>query len=177
MTRDSAAVDCISRRRIKENCAYKTNKSRKSIILNQIFKITKRYESETTLNITTVPIKGCRHICSCSNRMTHAIVVVTCQAQICSFFLNVIKRLPKSYLIGSLFKQAYLKVLSMVQFYSSPWSIAIAIPLLHLATGCGEDTPAVFDTFLGGFHGSHKVNLQNVYINELAKWFVFEAVQ
>ena len=42
---------------------------------------------------------------------------------------------------------------------------------------CDKDTLAVFDKFLPGFYGSHKVNLQNVYVNELTKWFVFEAVQ
>ena len=30
------------------------------------------------------------------------------------------------------------------------------------------DTLAVFDTFLPGFYGSHKVNLQNVYVSELS---------
>ena len=41
-----------------------------------------------------------------------------------------------------------------------------------------NETLAVFDIFLAGFYGSHKVNLQlNVYVNELTKWFVFEAVQ
>ena len=40
-----------------------------------------------------------------------------------------------------------------------------------------KDTLAVFDIFLAGFYGSHKVNLQNFYVNELTKWFVFEAVQ
>ena len=33
-----------------------------------------------------------------------------------------------------------------------------------------KDTPAIFDIFLAGFYGSHKVNLQNFYINELTKW-------
>ena len=42
---------------------------------------------------------------------------------------------------------------------------------------CDKDTLAVFDIFLAGFYGSHKVNLQNFYVNELTKWFVFEAVQ
>ena len=42
---------------------------------------------------------------------------------------------------------------------------------------CDKNTLAIFDTFLAGFYGSHKVNLQNVYVNELTKWFVFEAVQ
>ena len=42
---------------------------------------------------------------------------------------------------------------------------------------CDKDTLAVFDKFLPGFYGSHKVNLQNVYVNELTKWLVFEAVQ
>ena len=42
---------------------------------------------------------------------------------------------------------------------------------------CDKDTLAVFDKFLAGFYGSHKVNLQNCYVNELTKWFVFEAVQ
>ena len=36
---------------------------------------------------------------------------------------------------------------------------------------CDKDTLAVFDIFLAGFYGSHKVNLQNFYINELTKWF------
>ena len=40
-----------------------------------------------------------------------------------------------------------------------------------------KDTLAVFDKFLAGFYRSHKVNLQNVYVNELTKWFVSEAVQ
>ena len=39
---------------------------------------------------------------------------------------------------------------------------------------CDKDTLAVFDKFLPGFYGSHKVNLQNVYVNELTK-FVFGA--
>ena len=39
MTPNSADVDCISRQKINENCAYKTNKSRRAIILKQIFKI------------------------------------------------------------------------------------------------------------------------------------------
>ena len=42
---------------------------------------------------------------------------------------------------------------------------------------CDKDTLAVFDIFLAGFYGSHKVNLQNFYVNELTKWFVFEPVQ
>ena len=42
---------------------------------------------------------------------------------------------------------------------------------------CDKDALAVFDTFLAGFYDSHKVNLQNFYVNELMKWFVFEAVQ
>ena len=42
---------------------------------------------------------------------------------------------------------------------------------------CDKDTLAVFDIFLAGFYGSHKVNLQNFYVNELTKWFVFEVVQ
>ena len=42
---------------------------------------------------------------------------------------------------------------------------------------CDKDTLAVFDKFLPGFYGSHKVNHHNVYVNELTKWFVFEAVQ
>ena len=41
---------------------------------------------------------------------------------------------------------------------------------------CAKDTLAVFDKFLSGFYGSRKVNLQNFYVNELTKWFVFEAV-
>ena len=41
---------------------------------------------------------------------------------------------------------------------------------------CDKDTLAVFDKFLPGFYGS-QVNLQNFYVNELTKWFVFEAVQ
>ena len=40
---------------------------------------------------------------------------------------------------------------------------------------CDKDTLA--DKFLAGFYGSHKVNLQDFYVNELTKWFVFEAVQ
>ena len=42
---------------------------------------------------------------------------------------------------------------------------------------CDEDTLAVFDTFLAGFYRSNKDNLQNVYVNELTKWFVSEAIQ
>ena len=42
---------------------------------------------------------------------------------------------------------------------------------------CDKDTFAVFDKFLPGFYDSHKVNLQNFYVNELTKLFVFEAVQ
>ena len=42
---------------------------------------------------------------------------------------------------------------------------------------CARDMLSVFDKFLVGFSGSHKVNLQNSYVNELTKWFVFEAVQ
>ena len=42
---------------------------------------------------------------------------------------------------------------------------------------CDKGPPAIFDTFLVGFYGSRKVNLQNVYVNELTKGFVFEAVQ
>ena len=42
---------------------------------------------------------------------------------------------------------------------------------------CDKDTLAVFDKFLPGLCSSHKVNLQNFYVNELTKWFVFEAVQ
>ena len=42
---------------------------------------------------------------------------------------------------------------------------------------CDKDTLAVLDKFLPGFYGSHNVNLQNFYVNELTKWFVFEAVQ
>ena len=42
---------------------------------------------------------------------------------------------------------------------------------------CDKDTCAIFDKFLPGFYGSHKVNLQNFYVSELTKWFVFEAVQ
>ena len=39
-----------------------------------------------------------------------------------------------------------------------------------------KDTLTVFDKFLSpGFYGSHKVNLQKFYVNELTKWFVFEA--
>ena len=34
---------------------------------------------------------------------------------------------------------------------------------------CDEDTLAVSDKFLTGFYGSHKVNLQNFYGNELTK--------
>ena len=40
---------------------------------------------------------------------------------------------------------------------------------------CDKDTLAVFDIFLAGFYGSYKVNLQNFYVNDLTKWFVFEA--
>ena len=40
---------------------------------------------------------------------------------------------------------------------------------------CDKDTLAVFDKFLPGFYGSHKVNLQNLNVNELTKWFVFGA--
>ena len=32
---------------------------------------------------------------------------------------------------------------------------------------CNKDTFAVFDKFLPGFYGSHKVNLQNVYVMNL----------
>ena len=42
---------------------------------------------------------------------------------------------------------------------------------------CDKDTLAVFDIFLAGLYGSHKVNPQNFYVKELTKWFVFEAVQ
>ena len=42
---------------------------------------------------------------------------------------------------------------------------------------CTRNTFAVFDKFLAEFYGSHKVNLQNVHVNELTKWFVFETVQ
>ena len=42
---------------------------------------------------------------------------------------------------------------------------------------CDKDTLAVCGKFLPGFYGSHKVNLQNFYVNGLTKWFVFEAVQ
>ena len=42
---------------------------------------------------------------------------------------------------------------------------------------CDKDTLAVFDKFLDGFYRSNKVNLQNIYVNELTKWFVSEAVQ
>ena len=42
---------------------------------------------------------------------------------------------------------------------------------------CNKDTLAVFDKFLAGFYGSHKLNLQMSFVNELTKWFVFEAVQ
>ena len=49
---------------------------------------------------------------------------------------------------------------------------------------CDKDTLAVFDKFLPEFYGSHKVNErlmvtqgQCFYVNELTKWFVFEAVQ
>ena len=42
---------------------------------------------------------------------------------------------------------------------------------------CDKDTLAVFDKFLTGFYGSHKVNLQNIYVNEVTNWLVFEAVQ
>ena len=31
------------------------------------------------------------------------------------------------------------------------------------------NTLAVFDKFLPGFYSSHKVNLQNFYVNELTK--------
>ena len=41
---------------------------------------------------------------------------------------------------------------------------------------CDKDTLAVFDKFLPGFYDSYKVNLQNFYVNELTKWFGFEAV-
>ena len=34
---------------------------------------------------------------------------------------------------------------------------------------CDNDTFAFFDIFLPGFYGSHKVNLQNFYVNELTK--------
>ena len=40
------------------------------------------------------------------------------------------------------------------------------------------DTLQEMNTFLAGsVYGSHKVNLQTFYVNELTKWFVFEAVQ
>ena len=42
---------------------------------------------------------------------------------------------------------------------------------------CDKNTLAVFDIFLAEFYSSHKVNLQNFCVNELTKWFVFEAVQ
>ena len=42
---------------------------------------------------------------------------------------------------------------------------------------CDKDTLAVFDKFLPGFYGSHKVNLQNFDVNGLTKWFVFESIQ
>ena len=42
---------------------------------------------------------------------------------------------------------------------------------------CDKDTLAVSDKFVPGFYDSHKMNLQNIYVNELTEWFVFEAVQ
>ena len=42
---------------------------------------------------------------------------------------------------------------------------------------CDRDTLAIFDKFRLGFYSSHKVNLQKFYVNELTKWYVFEAVQ
>ena len=43
---------------------------------------------------------------------------------------------------------------------------------------CDKDTLAIFDKFRHGFYSSHtEVNLQNFNVNELTKWFVFEAVQ
>ena len=30
---------------------------------------------------------------------------------------------------------------------------------------CARDSLAVFDKFLAGFYGLHKVNLQNLYVN------------
>ena len=42
---------------------------------------------------------------------------------------------------------------------------------------CDKDTLAVFDKFLPGCYSSPKVNLQNFYVNELMKGFVFEAIQ
>ena len=39
---------------------------------------------------------------------------------------------------------------------------------------CDKDTCAIFDKFLPGFYGSHKVNLQNFYVSELTKWFVYK---
>ena len=45
---------------------------------------------------------------------------------------------------------------------------------------CDKDTLAVFDKFqLLDFtaHTSNKVNFQIFYVNELTKWFVFEAVE
>ena len=39
------------------------------------------------------------------------------------------------------------------------------------------DILSIFDKFLAGFYVSHKVNLQNVYVIELTKWFLFEALE
>ena len=40
-----------------------------------------------------------------------------------------------------------------------------------------ERLPFSINFFLGFTAHMHKVNLQNFYVNELTKWFVFEAVQ
>ena len=42
---------------------------------------------------------------------------------------------------------------------------------------CTGDTLSVFNEFRAVFYGSHKVNVQNFYVKELTKRFVFEAVQ
>ena len=42
---------------------------------------------------------------------------------------------------------------------------------------CDKERLPFLIEFLPGFYGSHKVNLQTFYVNELTKWFVFEAVQ
>ena len=42
---------------------------------------------------------------------------------------------------------------------------------------CDKDTLAVFVKRLAGFYSSNRFNHQHFYVNELTKWFVFEAAQ
>ena len=53
----------------------------------------------------------------------------------------------------------------------------VCIVLQKLICARDIDMLAFFKTFLAGFYSSHNVNLQNFYVNELTKWFVFEAIQ